>query len=105
MIRQYASEAQPIIDSIRKLLVNLKGKNFRACRINQPENLNDYVQYEKTTRTPVESTPDITVFYDANMSKNDIAGFLNSCDPSNQIEMDEGKWLSELKDRLVASSG
>lgn len=105
VIRQYASEAQPIIDSIKKLLVNHKGKFFRACRINRPENLNDYVQYEKTTRSPVETTPDTTVFYDTNMSKHETAGFLHSCNPPNQVEMDEDKWLNELKDRLVASSG
>lgn len=83
-IRQYASEAQPIIDSIRRLLANLKrkfflkGEIFRVRRINQPENLNDYVRYEMTTRSPVASTPDITVFYQTNMRKKDITGFLNS---------------------------
>ncbi|WP_347275453.1 hypothetical protein [Candidatus Kuenenia sp.] len=105
-IRQYASEAQPIIDSIRKLLLNLKGKFFlkgkifRVRSINQPENLNDYVRYEMTTRSPVASTPDITVFYQTNMRKKDITGFLNSCNPSNQVEMDGDKWIGKLKNRL-----
>ncbi|MCZ7624137.1 MAG: hypothetical protein M5U24_16965 [Candidatus Kuenenia sp.] len=109
--RQSASEAQPIIDSIRKLLTNLKekfflkGEIFRAHRINLPENLNDYVRYEMTTRTPVALTPDITVFYQTNMRKKDITGFLNSCDPSNQVEMDEDKWIGKLKNRLEALSG
>ncbi|MBE7547032.1 MAG: hypothetical protein HS127_07860 [Planctomycetia bacterium] len=106
--RQYASEAQPIVDSIRKLLTNLKGKFFhkgeifRVHRINLPENLNDYVLYEMTTRTPATSTPDITVFYQTNMRKKDITEFLNSCDSSNQVEMDEDKLIGKLKKRLEA---
>lgn len=76
-----------------------------ARRINQPENLNDYIQYEMTTRTPVGSTPDITVFYNTNMSKKDIAGFLNSRNPPNQVEMDEDEWIGKLKNRLEVLSG
>ena len=110
-IRQYASEARPIIDSIRKLLAGLKGKFFfkgkifMVRRINQPENLNDYVRYEMTTRSPVASTPDITVFYQTNIRKKDITGFLDSYVPSNHIEIDEGEWLSKLKNSLEALQG
>ena len=100
-IRQYACEAQPFLENINKLLSNLKGMVFFGRRIDLPENLNDYVRYEMTLRTPAASTQDATVFYRTNMRKKDITVFLNSCAPSNQIEIDENKWISKLKTRLV----
>lgn len=100
IIGQSALEVQPVIENIKKLLTNLKGKIFMAHRINLPENLNDYVQYEMTTRTPIESTLDITVFYHTNMRKKDIIGYLNSCDPSNLVEFSEDEWIGKLKNRL-----
>ncbi|KXK32965.1 MAG: hypothetical protein UZ01_00387 [Candidatus Brocadia sinica] len=102
VIGQYALEIQPVIENIKKLLADLKGKIFMAHRINKPENLNDYVRYEMTTRTPVESTPDTTVFYATDINKHEITGFLNFCDPSNQFEMDEDKWIGKLKNKLEA---
>lgn len=83
-------------------MANLKGKIFRAYRINQPETLNDYVRHEMTTRTPVESTPDTTVFYATDISKREITGFLNAFDPSNQIGIDEDEWIGKLKNKLEA---
>lgn len=83
-------------------MANLKGKIFRAYRINQPETLNDYVRYEMTARTSVESTPDTIVFYSTDISKREITGFLNAFDPSNQIGIDEDEWIGKLKNKLEA---
>ncbi len=81
-MRQYTAEIQPVTECILALTKNLKGNIFLAKRINQPENLNDFVRYELTERTPVPSTPDKTFFYETTLNKKKhrkISKILRTC--------------------------
>ncbi|WKZ16289.1 MAG: hypothetical protein QY317_03080 [Candidatus Jettenia caeni] len=95
--KQYTTEVQPIIERIQSLIKNLRGNIFLAKRISQPENLNDYVKYELTERTPVQSTPDVTFFFETAINKKSIAKFLNSCRQAEQLEISEEELIKKFQ--------
>lgn len=99
-MKQYTAEIQPVTERIQALTKNLRGNIFLAKRINQPESLNDFVQYELTERTPVQSAPDAIFFFETVINQDSISEFLNACRQADQLEIDGDELIKEFQTGL-----